>query len=104
MQFLIELGQRFLSKTPKFFKIVRLLGIIAGIVTGIPALLESNGVILPDALLPISSKLVSICGWVVAFVAQLTTTDSGILNKSSDSGGGPGGSSNPPPGGRPEKP
>jgi hypothetical protein len=79
--FLVELVKRFLSNTPSFFKVVKVLAIITALVAGIPTLLESSGVILPNVIAALASKIVSISALVAAFIAQLTTTDKSILAK-----------------------
>ncbi len=79
--FLIELIKRFLSKTPKFFKVVKAISVIVALITGIPALLEQANIVLPDSLNAIASKVVSIAALISAFISQLTTTDAGILFK-----------------------
>lgn len=73
--FFIELIKRFMAETPWFFRVIRTIGIVAAIITGIPALLEGAGVVLPDAIHAIASKVVSIAAIVSAFIAQLTATE-----------------------------
>ncbi len=80
MNFLTELIKRFLSDTPWFFKIVRVLSFVVAIVTGIPEVIESVCqsmevcITLPDAWSAISSKVISIAAVVSSFIAQLTVT------------------------------
>lgn len=71
-QFFLELIQRFLAKTPKFFKYIRLAGIALAIVTGLPAFLEGVGVVLPESIALVANKVVAIAASVGAFIAQLT--------------------------------
>lgn len=76
-QFLLQLISKFLAKTPKFFKIIRNVGVALAVVTGLPSFIESAGVVLPEAIQLIASKVVSIASLVAAFIAQLTeNTDS----------------------------
>lgn len=77
--FLVQLVKRFLSSTPKFFKVVKVLAIVTALIAGVPALLQNSGIVLPEAIQAIASKVVSISALVAAFIAQLTTTDTNIL-------------------------
>jgi len=72
--FLIELVKRFMADTPWFFRVVRTLGIVVALVTGLPGLLEGSGLDLPAAWDAIASKAVSIAAIVGSFIAQLTAT------------------------------
>lgn len=75
LKFLAELIKRLFKKTPAFFKVVRAIGLILTVVAGLPALLESSGVVLPSAIAAIASKVLAIIGLVIAFIAQLTQVD-----------------------------
>lgn len=78
--FLVQLVKRFLAKTPKFFKILQVLSIVLAIVTGLPSLLESAGIVLPAALSVLASKVISIASIVAAFITQLTATETAKKN------------------------
>lgn len=73
--FILDLVKRFLAKTPKFFKIIRIISIVLAVVTGLPELLQSAGVELSETIKAISSKVVSIASLIAAFIAQLTVTE-----------------------------
>lgn len=74
VKFFTELLKRLMAETPWFFKVIRTIGIVAALITGVPALLESSGVVLPEALHILANKIVSIAAMVSVFVAQLTVT------------------------------
>lgn len=74
MNFLNEILLRLFSSKPWFFKVVQGISIATALITGLPEWLSSSGVILPEAWMAISSKVVSIAAAVAAFVAQLTVT------------------------------
>lgn len=81
MGIITELIKRFLSEKPQIFKWIRIIGLVAGIVIGLPALLSSYGVDLGASFDTIIAKLVGVAGWVAAFVAQLTATTSDKAEK-----------------------
>jgi hypothetical protein len=64
----MELKERWLSKTPKFWKKVQRVGIIAG---AVGAAIIAAPVALPAALITVSSYLLAI-GGVAATLSQLT--------------------------------
>ena len=72
--FLNEIILRLFAKTPSFFKWVRNASIFLTLLMGLPAFLQEAGVILPDAWIAISNKVVGYAGIVAAFIAQLTAT------------------------------
>lgn len=77
--FFKELFIRLKAKSPAFFKVIQVIALIAGLVTGIPDLLTHFGVILPAALQSIESTAVSIASFVVLFIASLTV-DPKVVN------------------------
>jgi hypothetical protein len=81
MGIITELIKRFLSEKPQIFKWVRIIGLIAGVVIGIPALLSAYGVDLGASFNTLIAKLVGVAGWVAAFVAQLTATTAAKTEK-----------------------
>lgn len=74
MKFLMEIVARFFSKTPKFFKILRWLGIAVAIITGLPEFLIAQGVDLPAPLDAVANQVVAIAAVVGSLIAQLTAT------------------------------
>lgn len=70
--FFKELIIRLGAKSPKFFKVIQTIALVAGLVTGVPALLEYFDVVLPAALEVIANKAVSIASFVALFIASLT--------------------------------
>ena len=74
--FVVELLLRLFGETPWFFKVIKIIGIVVAIITGIPVLLSNAGVELPDAINAIASQVVAIASIVASFVAQLTVTSS----------------------------
>lgn len=74
LSFAAELLTRLFGKTPKFFKIVQILSIVVTLLSGLPAYLQESGVILPEYLNAIASKVVAVCGIVATVIAQLTVT------------------------------
>lgn len=74
--FVVELLLRLVGDTPWFFKVIKIIGIVVAIITGIPVLLSNAGVELPEAINAIASQVVAIASIVASFVAQLTVTSS----------------------------
>lgn len=79
--FLVDLVRRFLAKTPKFFKWVQVISLVAALVTGLPGFLETVGIALPEKLAVLQNKVVAIAALVSAFVAQLAVSDSSATKK-----------------------
>ena len=74
MNFFAELIIRLFGKTPKFFKIVRTLGLVLTVITGLPAFLAAQGIELPAPIDAIASQVVAIASALGALVSQLTMT------------------------------
>lgn len=72
--FFLELLVRLFADTPWFFRVVRIISIIASLLTGIPALLQGAGITLPGPIDAVASDVVAIAALVAAFIAQLTVT------------------------------
>ena len=72
--FVNELLIRLFSDKPHFFKIIQLIGVLAAMVTGIPALLLEYDFVLPEAFQVIANQTMAVASMVAAFVAQLTVT------------------------------
>lgn len=75
LDFLKELVIRYTKKSPTFFKVIQIIFTLAGLITGIPFLLETFGVILPAAIAALVSKTVSIASIVGFFIAGLPVAD-----------------------------
>jgi hypothetical protein len=73
-EFFTELLIRLFGDTPWFFRVVRVVSIVLAIITGLPGLLESAGIVLPEAIAAISSQVIFIASILAAFIAQLTVT------------------------------
>ena len=73
-EFFTELLIRLFGDTPWFFKVIKIIGIVVAIITGIPVLLSNAGVELPEAINAIASQVVAIASILAAFIAQLTVT------------------------------
>lgn len=69
--FLKELIVRFKSKNPKIFNVFATVGLIAWVLSGLPGLIEDIGIKLPEALMVLQSKVVSISSAVVFIMSQL---------------------------------
>lgn len=75
MKFLADLIKRFISPNSKFFSILQKIALVLAVITGIPAFLEAQGIVLPETIAALASKVISIASIVAAFIAQLTTTE-----------------------------
>jgi len=75
ISFLAEFLRRLTKKSPKFFVIIKVIALIVSLISGVPALLEQAGVVLPEPFATLASKVVSISGVVAIVVAQLTVAD-----------------------------
>ena len=67
-----EIITRLRAKSPTLFKWIGYIGIAATFVSGLPEVLTSYGISIPEAWQLISSKTVAIAGAIAAFVANLT--------------------------------
>ncbi len=79
--FLTEAVKRFLSKNPKFFRIINVILTITIIVTGLPDFIAQFGFELPTWATVLSSKVVAYAAIVGRILTQFTTTDKSILAK-----------------------
>jgi len=75
LDFLKELVVRYTKKSPTFFKVLQIIFTIAGLVSGIPFLLETFGVVLPAAIAALVSKSVAIASIVGVFISGLPVAD-----------------------------
>lgn len=82
--FLIELYRRMALKSPKFFQVFQIIGIVAGLLCGLPAFLDSIGVVLPEPIKAIESKVVGVAAVVMWAMAKLPVID----NKQPETGSG----------------
>jgi hypothetical protein len=73
-KFLADLLKRFIKPTPKFFRITRLIGIIALAAGKLPDYARDLGINLDPVSDPWKTVLI-VSGIVVAFVSQLTVPD-----------------------------
>ena len=72
LSILQQLVARLKAKSPKLFQAITTISTIAAFVTGIPELLDTFGILLPDAIAPLANKAIAICSTVVAFISALT--------------------------------
>lgn len=79
--FLTEAVKRFLSKNPKFFKVINIILAITIVVTGLPDFIQQFGFELPIWATVFSSKVVAYAAIVGRILTQFTTTDKSILAK-----------------------
>lgn len=73
--FLVDLVKRFLAKSPKFFKWIQVISLVTALVTGLPDLLETVGIVLPEKFAILQNKAVAIAALVATFIAQLTVKE-----------------------------
>lgn len=69
--FFAELVGRLFSKTPAFFKVIQVISTIVSIVTGLPVLLQSVGITLPEPFAALENKVIAIAGLVSLFISSL---------------------------------
>lgn len=69
--FLREFVQRLGTKNPAFFNVIAWIGAIAAFVTGLPALIESLGVNLPEWWVNLQNKAVAWAGVVTIIISNL---------------------------------
>ncbi len=80
IQFVVELVKRLAADTPWFFRVLSIIGVVVAVVSGLPGLLTyvcdnmQVCITLPEAWEAIYSKVLSISGIVMTFIAQLTAT------------------------------
>lgn len=67
-----DLILRFLAKEPKLFAALKWIGIVLTIICGVPAWLETYGIVLPETLMLVANKYIGIAGAVAAFISSLT--------------------------------
>lgn len=82
MNIIIDLLRRLFSKTPKFFTYAKWILAVIAIITGLPAFLESSGVVLPDGINAIADKVIAIAAAVGAIISQLTVTEDKVKDLS----------------------
>lgn len=79
--FLGQIIKRFVAPSPTFFKVVKYISVAVALITGLPAFLQENGIVLPEAIEVISSKVIMWAGVVSALIAQLTVNDQAKVEK-----------------------
>ncbi len=79
MAFLIELIKRFSLKSPKFFQVIQAVGLIAGLITGVPEFLQLLGMQLPAAIAPFASKTIAAASSVLWIMAKLPVDPKAML-------------------------
>ena len=76
----MNLKKRIQAQTPKFFKVLRTIGLVLAAVGGT---ILAAPVALPVAIVSIGGYI-AVAGGVISAVSQLTTTEEEILRKSQD--------------------
>lgn len=74
LAFLQESLQRLFKKSPKFFRIWQIVLGFTALVTGLPALLESFGIVLPEALTILQNKIIGAITFGGAIMTMLSTS------------------------------
>lgn len=72
--FFIQFAQRFMSSTPKFFKLIQLVAIVVAGISTILADVVQGGFTLPTWLSWLQSNITVVSGWLTALLTQLPTT------------------------------
>lgn len=78
VQFIADLIRRLFAKTPWFFKVVQVIGLLATVIVKAPDLLSSFGLHIAIAQDPYKT-IIAAAGVVTAVVAQLTVADDSKL-------------------------
>jgi hypothetical protein len=74
LKFFADILARFISPTPKFFKMMQIIVTVITVLIGLPAFLEDRGVDVPEAWETISNNIVFYGGLLIIFISQLTVT------------------------------
>jgi hypothetical protein len=74
LRLFLETLQRFMSKTPWFFKVIQVISIVTALVTGLPGLLDHMGLNIPEAWAGFYNQTVTWAAAVAVFVSQLTAS------------------------------
>lgn len=83
-QFLADLIRRLFAKTPKFFKIIQVLGTILAFLAKLPDFLNQVGVHVPVTEDPYKTIMIAL-GLAAAVVSQLAVADDSQLKSSINS-------------------
>jgi hypothetical protein len=73
---IVEFLKRFALKSPAFYQVLQTIGLIAMLITGIPAFIEwlnadfGVNVTLPDFWLAIESKVIAWCGFITWIISK----------------------------------
>lgn len=73
--FLQEIFIRLNIKSPKFFRVLKIISLCCCIITGVPEIIEYFNVVLPDSLQIIANKTVAIASLVMWFISSLTVEE-----------------------------
>lgn len=72
---LVSFLKNWLAKNSKIGNVIKIVSIAIAVITGLPALLESSGLVLSESIQIITSKVVSIAAVISAFIAQLSNDE-----------------------------
>lgn len=75
------LYQRFVNKSPKVYKIVTNILMVAAFIVGLPELLHQFDIDLPGRFDSYLAKAVAISALIIAFATKLTLEDKSVLKK-----------------------
>ena len=84
LNFLKETLQRLFTKSPKYFVIWQAIAFAAMLITGIPEILQDNGVVLPPFLSFLSNETVAWIAGAILTLSKLTTQSTPILTDSGE--------------------
>lgn len=80
-QFIADLIRRLFARTPQFFKVIQIIGLLATVVVKLPEFLLQFGIHLSITEHPYDT-IVATCGFTLAIVSQLTVSDQSKLKDS----------------------
>lgn len=75
MNFAAETIERLFSKTPWYFRVIKIVGIIVAVITGLPSFLTEAGIVLPEAINAIANQTVAIAASVAVVISQLAKVE-----------------------------
>lgn len=80
-QFIVDLIRRICAKTPAFYRVIQMIGLVATFIMKLPDILSSMGEAIPSAQEPYKTTI-TVAGITVALVSQLAVSDDSKLKGS----------------------
>jgi len=80
LSFLQLTYKRFISKQPKYFKIITNISVACGVIVGMPEFLDLFDIKVPLLLAPYVTKMITAAAFVSALIAKLTVENPNDLN------------------------